>query len=365
MGSVDKTTDVLIVGAGFAGAATAYHLSRQSQGSILLVDKEEMAGFHASGRNASLVLQAAHSPAIRSLTIESRKAYEARRKALGFQQNGSLLLGTEEQLRQVQDPAQLPGEFRSPRQVQRWIPALEGHTFEKALWTPSDGVIDIALLLEFYLSEARERGVQVSLRTEVESIQGTGPYRVQTNQGSIQTDVLVNAAGAWAAGLADLAGVSPLPLFPLKRHLFILDQAPPSKPDLPFVWSLDQDFYFRPESGGLLFSICDEEPAVSLEPTVSSEVAETLAEVIWRQLPALHEAMQRKVWSCFRTKTPDDHFVIGWEGSQRHFFWVAGLGGHGMACSWQVGRLAAQALHQSSQQIPPEFRPQRLLTTAP
>jgi glycine/D-amino acid oxidase-like deaminating enzyme len=94
----------------------------------------------------------------------------------------------------------------------------------------------------------------------------------------------------------------------------------------------------------VLFSVCDEERCRSLEPTVSDEVAEQLAELIWRHLPGFQDAVQRKVWSCFRTKTPDDLFMIGWDPSIENFFWVAGLGGHGMGASWEIGRQAADSL---------------------
>jgi glycine/D-amino acid oxidase-like deaminating enzyme len=142
--------------------------------------------------------------------------------------------------------------------------------------------------------------------------------------------------------VAQLADSANLQLPALKRHLFVLDDIPDLDPGQPFVWSLSENFYFRPESGGLLFSICDEEESTSLEPTVSPDISQSLAELVWRQLPALREATQREVWSCFRTKAPDNSFVIGWDTRWDHLFWVGGLGGHGMGASWEIGRLAAE-----------------------
>jgi D-arginine dehydrogenase len=110
----------------------------------------------------------------------------------------------------------------------------------------------------------------------------------------------------------------------------------------PFVWNLERNFYFRSEIGDLLFSICDEEPSESLIETVSPDIAPRLAQLILSELPALREAVQKRVWSCFRTRTPDGSFVIGWDPQVTDFFWVAGLGGHGVGASWQVGRLAAE-----------------------
>ena len=110
----------------------------------------------------------------------------------------------------------------------------------------------------------------------------------------------------------------------------------------PFVWSLDQNFYFRPESGGLLFSVCDEEVSGELEPTVNPDISQAIVNLVWEQLPALRETAQRHVWSCFRTISADGSFVIGWDYKVDRFFWVAALSGHGMGGSWGIGKLAAQ-----------------------
>ncbi len=357
---MDERTDVLIVGAGFAGAATAFHLAAGFGGSITIVDKEEVAGFHASGRNAALLLQSVASAALRRLLVESRRAYRRHREEVGFRETGSLLLGSPAQLEEVREAELLPSEVCSPDEVRGQMPALEGHAFDAALRTPSDGVMDVARLLNFYLEGASRAGVRCRLGVEIEAVEGSGPFRVRTSKGTIEAGVLVNAAGAWAPRIAELAGVAPLPLYPLKRHLFVLDEIEGIAADGAFVWSLAAHFYFRPESGGLLFSVCDEEPSDSLEPTVSSEISERLAELIWKQLPALQDAVQRRVWSCFRTKTPDGHLALGPDPAHPAFFWVAGLGGHGMGASWEIGRLAAESLQNPAHLPPKDFRPSRL-----
>lgn len=352
---------MLIVGAGFAGASTAFHLARDFGGSILMVEQESIPGFHASGRNASLLLQSTERAEIRSLAAASRQAYRKLGERVGYRATGSLLLGTEASLEVLREPDLVESEYVGADYVLEAVPHLRGHAFDAALLTPGDGVLDISQLLGYYLDGAREAGVRTLLGCRVESVAADSGFRVETSTGTIHAKILVNAAGAWASGLAELAGAAPIPLFPLKRHLFVLEGVTPPDPEAPFVWSLAKDFYFRPESGGLLFSVCDEEPALSLEPTVNAEISEVLAEVIWRELPALQEATQRRVWSCFRTKAVDQSFVIGWDPALDGFFWVAGLGGHGMGTSWEVGRRAAQAILDPAAPLPGEFLPARLL----
>ena len=335
-------TDVVIIGSGFAGAATAFHLSSLFSGSILVIDKEQVPGFHASGRNASLVRHSVELPEIRRAVAVSSEAYRQQQVETGFTRSGSLLLGTRDQLDAVRETTLIDSFYEDPEEVKQQIQLLRNHHFEAVLRTPSDGVMDIAKLLQFYLGQAQGRGVRFLLDCVLTSVEGSGPFRLQTSQGQIEADYLINAAGAWAPTVARMAGAADLPLTPLKRHLFVLDTPLNLNTEWPFVWNLDQNFYFRPESGGLLFSVCDEEVSEGLEPTVSPDISQSMVNLVWNQLPALRETAQRQVWSCFRTNSADGSFVIGWDYKVDRFFWVAALSGHGMGGSWGIGQLAAQ-----------------------
>lgn len=338
--------DVLIVGAGFAGAGTAFHLTQAAPGlRILLLEKEEIPGFHASGRNASLVLQSVENPGIRRIVRDSVAAYLQRRHEVGYEPVGSLLLGTPAQLAKLRDTSAVESRLLEPGEAAKIVPLLQGHRFAQGLLTPSDGVMDVSRLLDFYLAQARERGLQLGCRTEVTGAErGPDGWRVETSAGPVQCRVVVNGAGAWAPEVADRSGVTPLPMKSFKRHLFILEGMPVD-PAMPYTWSVDRGFYFRPESGGLLFSVCDEELATSgFVQTISPGILERLAELISAELPELEDARERRVWSCFRTKTPNGSFHLGWAEDVPGFLWVAGLGGHGMGASWEVGRRAATLL---------------------
>jgi D-arginine dehydrogenase len=355
----ETRADVLIIGGGFAGASTAFHLSELLPGSILLVEREQVPGAHASGRNASLILQSVADASIRRAIATSQRYYLSHGSELGFRPSGSLLLGARPALEAIRDTAQVDSSFRPADEVRRQIPLLDGHSFEAALETPGDGVMDIWALLQHYLRGARSRGARVLLDCEVQSISGAGPFRVETSRGPIQASYLINAAGAWSTQVAAMAGATPLPLVPWKRHLFVLEGVSGIEPSWPFVWNVERGFYFRPDSTGLLFSLCDEERASILDSAVSAGISQTAAELIWKELPALRSACERQVWSCYRTKAPDGEFVIGWDAKLEGFFWVAGLGGHGVGSSWEVGRLAAAAFRSREVALEGVFAPAR------
>jgi len=356
--------DVLIIGSGFAGAATAFHLSEVFRGSILIIEQEQVPGVHASGRNASLILQSVADPVIRSVVAASTREYAKLRDELGFRQTGSLLLGTPGRLEGLRETDLVESSLREADAVLPRAPLLEGHAFEAALETPGDGVIDIWALLQHYLAGARSRGATVRLSCGVQGISGRGPFRVETSRGPLEVTYLINAAGAWAGELAAMAGATLQPLRPWKRHLLALKGIDTIDPDGPFVWNLEPEFYFRPDSQGLLFSVCDEEEASSLETLVSAGISERAAELVWKELPAMRSATQRDVWSCFRTRAPDSRFVIGWDPGCEGFFWVAGLGGHGVGSSWEVGRIAASLFCNGDPELREVFSPKRYVRQA-
>jgi len=351
--------DVLIIGSGFAGAATAFHLSEIFPGSILLVEREQVPGVHASGRNAGLVLQSVADPAIRAVIAASTREYARLSSELGFRQTGSLLLGPRGRLEGLRETDRVESSLRKAEEARLRVPILEGHLFEAALETPGDGVIDIWALLQHYLAGARSRGVKLRPSCEVQGISGNRPFRVETSRGPLEAAYLINAAGAWASRVAAMAGAARQPLRPWKRHLLTLKEVAAVDPEWPFVWSLDPEFYFRPDAQGLLFSLCDEEESSSLEPLVSAGISERAAELVWRELPALRGAAERDVWSCFRTRAPDSRFVIGWDPRCEGFFWVAGLGGHGVGSSFEVGRIAARLFCDGEAELADLFSPRR------
>ena len=128
------------------------------------------------------------------------------------------------------------------------------------------------------------------------------------------------------------------------------------------MWDETHGLYFRPESGGLLLSPCDETDYapgdVASDPAAAGHLAEKLA----RWMPRLAGVAVRRTWAGLRTLAPDSHFVIGEDPVRRGFFWCAGLGGHGVAASAAAGRLAADAVLERP--VPPAHAPARFAACA-
>ena len=159
----------------------------------------------------------------------------------------------------------------------------------------------------------------------------------------IRAETTVIAAGGWSGELGAELG-SRVRLQPTRRHLMVTAPDRRVDPAWPVVWCLGEEFYCRPESGGLLLCACDQEVVDPNTCHPTGEMCQVVAEKAARLLPSHADAGAAHFWCGIRTLTEDGRFVIGFDPELRNLFWVAGLGGHGMVCSFEVGRLAADLL---------------------
>ena len=364
--------EFVIIGAGFAGAATAYHLSRRGSSDILLLEQESIPGFHSSGRNAAMMRQCVPDPDLAELTRDGaaflRNIPADWSEPVQFKQNGSLLLGSGAGCAKLKHDAEIGRSVGidvvawTAEQVKQQVAVLQGAEFDGAIWCASDGIVDIHALLSGYLKAATSKGAQVRYNCAVRALRSTPTgVEVNTDNETIHAKTLVNASGAWANVIGGLAGAQKLPLRPCRRHLFVTPPIDWVDSHWPFVWDVTNDIYFRPEGEGLLLCACDQTELPPGDPPVEESVKEMLAEKIGRFMPALSGVSISKGWAGFRTLTPDGRFVIGWDPKVDNFFWVAGLGGHGMTTSSAVGALAADLLLSGADKKSPAFAPERFM----
>ena len=134
---------------------------------------------------------------------------------------------------------------------------------------------------------------------------------------------------------------------------------PRARADWPFVWDVAHDVYFRPESGGLLLSPCDESELPPGIPDVDPAAIDLLHRKLSHHLPALADVPLARTWAGLRTFAPDKRFVIGPDPLLPGFFWAAGLGGHGVTTSHAAGALAAELVERPESDAGNPFSPAR------
>ncbi len=360
------------MGAGVVAApATAYHLARSGARDILVLEQEAVLGVHSSGRNAAMVRQVVPDSAIAALAEEGAAFLRAPPAdfpgPVGFAQNGSLLLASGAGWRKLIADAEaarrigMAAECWPRERACELVPALQDADFEGAVWCSTDGVIDIHALLSGYLKAAQNLGAEVRYRAAVKKIE-TRSGRVAAivaNEETIEAGALIDAAGPWAAAIAQMAGAADVPLHPCRRHLFVTAPLAWVDRKWPFVWDTTHEFYFRPEASGLLLCPCDQEEMAPCDAPTDESITELLYEKIRRHLPALAEVAIKNHWAGFRTLSADGRFVIGRDPQVGNFFWVAGLGGHGVTASSAAGALAAKLILGGEEKSGAEFSPAR------
>lgn len=316
----------LIVGAGLAGAATAYHLREQGVTDVILLEREAVPGVHASGRNAAMLRERMDHDALQPLARESA-AVLRRGQLADFRATGGFLLGS--------GTTPLAGIVACGRGT--------------GTLHPDDGVIDVAGLLHRYLAGQDVRyGVTFESARDVDD-----GLLVETSAGPLQARYVVNAAGPWAGP------VGTLPLTPRNRHLFVSARDESIDADWPFLWDLEHGYYLRPESGGWLLCACDEADAAPGAYAEDPAVIESLGRKLRRWQPDLGDLRIARAWVGQRTFAADGLPALGFDAERPRWFHVAGLGGHGVTLSYAVGRLAA-AMLLGSEQGPPALAPARL-----
>jgi glycine/D-amino acid oxidase-like deaminating enzyme len=349
------TADAVIVGAGFAGTATARHLVRAGVRRVVLLEREPTPGRHASGLNAGMARQNSIPERLLPLAVESVAALRHATSDEGiplFRRTGSLILG---------DAAAAPGLREGTRAMRAaglgasWLdaaavgermPLVRDGDFEGGVYCPDDGVVEIGAALQHLLRLATTGGTALLTGQALTGVEVAGGRvrAVLTDRQRIETPVVVNAAGAWAGAVGALAGGVPVPLRPCRRHLVLSGPVAGLDPEGPFVWDVSHEVYFRPERPGLLLSPCDEDEWEPGDVAPDPGALELLARKLADHYPRLVSLEPVRSWAGLRTLTPDGGFAIGRDPRVEGLIWCAGLGGHGMTVSHAAGRLAAEAV---------------------
>jgi len=357
--------DAVVIGGGIAGLAAAERLGAGGLRACV-VEREPVVFTHASGHNAAIFRAACASPADVRLALRSAALLDELLggRAAWLSGTGALYVAAEEEpieaLRAAAAAEGLLVERVGERFVAERAPAAAAFA-GSALWAPGDGVLDghaISRMLERRIREAEGR-VRTGAAVERIAVAGGSVEGVELAGGElIEAGRVVIASGAWAAEVGGGCGAG-LPLSPMRRHVSVLQERLPARG--PVVWRVDDEVYFRPESGGALASPCDEEPWRPESPPASPAALELLARKLQGLSPLLAGAAVRRHWACLRTFAPDRRPAVGADPRVRGLYWIAGLGGHGMTGGLAAGEGLADAVLGRATRFGGELAPGRLL----
>ena len=363
--------DVVIVGAGMAGASLAWALAPKRR--VLLLERESQPGYHSTGRSAATLHSSYGNATVRALTAASASFY--REPPSGFSETalarplGVLLLARDDQLDLLKQATDDARAFVAS--IERWdagrclarVPALRREPIAAALYDPTMLDLDVASIHAGFLRGARAAGAILRSEAALVGAQPVGGgWRLQLRDGEIACVVLVNAAGAWADTVADSAGLGPLGIVPRRRTAIIV-QAPPGSAveTWPMIGDVAEEWYVKPDAGRLLCSPADETPS---EPC-DAQPDELDVAICADRIESAFDFPIRRIesrWAGLRCFAADKTPVAGFDPRAAGFFWLAGQGGYGIQTAPALASLAAGLICDEA--IPEPLSAAGIITTS-
>lgn len=348
-----QSAAVVIVGGGVIGASVAYHLAVRGVTDVLVVERNAL-GSGSTGRSAGGIRQQF------STEVNCRLSMLSVEKLLRFEQDtgwdpsfhqvGYLFLLTRPEdwaLFQstvgMQRRLGLPVSAITAVEAQSKVPPVVVDDVLGATFCPTDGHADPTQVCLGYAAAARARGVEVASGVSVTGIEveSGSVVAVETDAGRVATPLVVDAAGPWAARIAELAGVD-VPIRPYRRQLYFVERFPQVPDDAPMVVDFATSMYFRREGPGLLLGMTDRSEPSSFNTNTDDAFLAMLIEHAVRRMPAIETAPLASGWAGLYDVTPDANPILGRIPEVEGFLMAAGFSGHGFMHAPATGQLLAE-----------------------
>jgi len=351
--SLPARADAVIVGAGCIGASIAYHLAQHGVKALVL-EREKIAGNGSTGHCAGGVRQQFTTPVNVALSKISIEAFARMNEELAYE--GELywpvgyLFCVPDQARWTRFKANAAAqralgvavEELTPEEVARRWPLLATGDLVGATFCATDGLADPHGVTAAYLAAAKRLGAAFEFETDVTGVR-VAEGRVQgvvTSRGDVQSPVVINAAGPYAAEVGRMAGVE-LPVAPLRRQIFTTQPADWVPANFPMVVDVGTGVYMHKESGGLLLGLADLDEPPSFHTHIDLDFRDRVFMLAFERLPKLEDAAYRAGWAGLYEDTPDHNAILGEAPTVRGFWLANGFSGHGFMHSPAVGMVIA------------------------
>jgi dimethylglycine dehydrogenase len=338
---------VVVIGGGIVGTSILYHLARRGWSDIALVERAELtagstwhaaAGFHALNDDPNIA-------ALQSYTINLYKEIEAESgQSVGMHMPGGYSLATTparwEWLKAecaVYQTLGIGARLATPEEIVADCPIVDPAGLLGGLFDPHEGAVDPHGTTHAFALAARKRGADVILRNRVTALTplAGGEWRVDTEQGAVTAEHVINAAGLWARRVGRMVGLD-LPLTPMQHHYLITEDLPElvtRADEMPCVTDLEGFTYLQQERKGVLLGVYERNPrhwktegadwdyGMDLIPEDIERISPEL-NIGFQRFPSLLEAGIRKWVNGAFTFTPDGNPLVGPVPGLRNY-WAA------------------------------------------
>lgn len=347
---MNQTYDAIVIGAGVMGASLAFHLAERGLKTAILERKVTASG--ATGHSSGLVRMHYDLAAESDLTFQSYKIYFNNWKErvggeCGFQQTGFMQIAKpehEDKLRGNVTNQQKIGINTSvitSAEVKKLFPDLITDHFDYAAYEPDSGYADATLTTNSFIESAKRNGATLIQNCEVTAIKTAGGkvIGVDTTKGNFDAPIIINAAGAWAKHVAQLAGIN-VPLETWTHDVAFLHR-PPTLGKFPAVIDDIINCYFRPEGSALILAAGEDESLRGEAPDAEDQTptptfVEKLIDQMIKRIPKIEQSGLHSIHVGRDGITPDQRAI--YSGTNINGFYLAcGLSGTGFKTSPAVG----------------------------
>ncbi|WP_024815127.1 FAD-binding oxidoreductase [Acidovorax sp. JHL-3] len=343
-------TDFLIIGAGIAGASVGYWLA--PHGKVVILERESQPGYHSTGRSAALYMASYGSEQVRGLTRASLDFFQ--NPPSGFtdypllKPRGAMMVATAGQLDALNahwkmlsalDPH---AQFITGEDACAKVPILRANQVVAAVYEPDAYDMDVDAIHSGFLKGIRRAGGKVQCNAQVTAMQRQdNAWVVTAGEQSWTAPVVINAAGAWADDIGQLAGAQRIGLVPCRRSAFVFPAPPGCNTEhWPMVIGASEDWYLKPDAGMLLGSPANADPVQpqDIQPE-ELDIAMGIARI--GEMTNLEIRRPTRTWAGLRSFVADGGLVGGPDAQAPGFFWVAGQGGYGIQTCAAMGEACA------------------------
>jgi sarcosine oxidase subunit beta len=354
-----ETADVVIIGGGIVGSSVAYHLAESGCSNVLIIEREERQGLGSTGKSMGGV-RAQFSTAINiQMSLYSIDLFSRFEEVTGqiadYRAHGYLFCATTEAhlkyLRENQEKQKAAGvtgaEMVSREDIVKMTPNLVADDIIGGSYCPTDGFVDPYSVMTGFAKRARELGVRTWLNTAVTgvTVENGAVTGVKTTRGDISTRNVVNAAGPWAAEVAQLAGVE-LPVTPLRRQIVKTQRCDFLPAKFPMVIDMSTGFHFRREGEAILMAWPDAEETYGFKTAFTHDFLEKVLTRAVARVPEFADLAvnPKQCWAGMYEVSPDHHAIIGPSPEVKGLFFANGFSGHGVMHSPASGRITADLI---------------------
>jgi len=354
-----QTAEVVIIGGGIVGSSIAYHLTAAGCRNVLVLERESATGKGSTGKSMGGVRAQFSTPVNIQMSLYSIPFYATFEERLGYpcdyRPQGYLFCATSEK-----HMAYLRANFKKQvamglkdarllqgAEIRQMFPQLRGDDLAGGSFCSTDGFVDPYSAMTGFMAWAADHGATLSRNTLVQGIvkDTHGIAGVETSQATISTRKVVNCAGAWAAGVAKLAGVE-LPVEPLRRMLVPSEPFDEFPHTAPMIIDMSNGFHFRPEGRGFLLAWNDTEETPGFKTEFDPAFVEKILTRASDRVPCFANlpVNPKRAWAGLYEMTPDHHPILGKAPGVPGFFLANGFSGHGVMHAPATGKILSDLI---------------------